>query len=75
MQRPLIQSPRHQVHGSENPYVRVWDRERQRHIVKTTGVRIAIKARHNDVTVADEPKRLILTVRNGKTDFRAANLT
>jgi hypothetical protein len=30
--------------------------------------------RHNDVTVADEPKRLILTVRNGKTGFRADNL-
>lgn len=29
--------------------------------------------RHNDVVVADDPKRLILTVRNGKTGYRAAN--
>lgn len=28
---------------------------------------------HRDVTVADDPKRLILTVRNGKTGFRSAN--
>lgn len=29
--------------------------------------------KHNDVVVADDPKRLILTVRDGKTGFRAAN--
>jgi hypothetical protein len=29
--------------------------------------------RHSDVTVADDPKRLIVTVRNGKTGYRAAN--
>ena len=35
----------YKVDGSENWYVRVWDRERQRYIVKTTGVRTAVKAR------------------------------
>jgi hypothetical protein len=35
----------YKVEGSENWYVRVWDRERQRYIVKTTGVRTAVKAR------------------------------
>ena len=29
--------------------------------------------KHNDVTIADNPKRLILTVRNGKTGYRSAN--
>lgn len=29
--------------------------------------------KHNDVTVADDPKRLIVTVRDGKTGFRASN--
>src|SRR5262249_32840429 len=29
--------------------------------------------KHNDVTVADDPKRLIVVVRDGKTGFRAAN--
>ena len=29
--------------------------------------------RHNDITVATNPKRLIVVVRNGKTGFRAAN--
>jgi hypothetical protein len=29
--------------------------------------------RHSDVTVAEDPKRLIVTVRDGKTGFRAAN--
>ena len=29
--------------------------------------------RHSDVTVAKNPKRLIVVVRNGKTGFRAAN--
>jgi len=29
--------------------------------------------RHNDITVADKPKRLIVVVRNDKTGFRAAN--
>jgi hypothetical protein len=29
--------------------------------------------RHSDVTIADDPKRLIVTVRDGKTGFRAAN--
>ena len=29
--------------------------------------------RHNDITVADNPKQLIVTVRNGKTGYRAAN--
>ena len=29
--------------------------------------------RHSDVMVADDPKRLILTVRDGKTGYRAAN--
>src|SRR4029077_15909585 len=35
----------YQVEGSQNWYIRVWDRERQRYIVKTTGVRTAVKAR------------------------------
>jgi hypothetical protein len=29
--------------------------------------------RHSDVTVANDPKRLIVTVRDGKTGYRAAN--
>ena len=29
--------------------------------------------RHNDVTVAENPKRLLLTIRNGKTGYRASN--
>jgi hypothetical protein len=29
--------------------------------------------RHNDVTIAEDPKRLIVTVRDGKTGFRASN--
>ena len=29
--------------------------------------------KHNDVTVAENPKRLIVVVRDGKTGFRAAN--
>jgi hypothetical protein len=29
--------------------------------------------RHNDVQVAEEPKRLLLTIRNGKTGYRIAN--
>ena len=29
--------------------------------------------RHSDVTVADDPKRLVVTVRDGKTGYRAAN--
>jgi hypothetical protein len=29
--------------------------------------------RHSDVTVADDPRRLIVTVRDGKTGYRAAN--
>jgi hypothetical protein len=29
--------------------------------------------KHNDVTVADNPKRLIVVVRDGKTGFRTAN--
>lgn len=29
--------------------------------------------KHNDVTVADDPRRLILTIRNGKTGYRSAN--
>jgi hypothetical protein len=39
-----------------------------RHVVSEL---YAIK--HNDVTVAENPKRLIVVVRNGKTGFRAAN--
>jgi len=35
----------YQVKGSQNWYVRVWDRERHRYIVRTTGVRTAVKAR------------------------------
>src|SRR6478672_1040762 len=35
----------YKVDGSANWYVRVWDRERQRYIVKTTGARTAVKAR------------------------------
>ena len=33
--------------------------------------RYALK--HHDITVADDPKRLIVTVRNGKTGFRSSN--
>jgi hypothetical protein len=29
--------------------------------------------RHNDVTVAPDPKRLLLTIRNGKTGYRVSN--
>ena len=29
--------------------------------------------KHNDITIADEPKRLLVTVRNGKTGMRIAN--
>lgn len=29
--------------------------------------------RHSDVTIADDPRRLIVTVRDGKTGYRAAN--
>jgi hypothetical protein len=29
--------------------------------------------RHSDITVADDPRRLIVTVRDGKTGFRSAN--
>lgn len=29
--------------------------------------------KHSDITVADDPRRLIVTVRDGKTGFRAAN--
>ena len=29
--------------------------------------------KHSDVTVADDPRRLIVTVRDGKTGFRGAN--
>ena len=29
--------------------------------------------KHSDVTIADDPRRLIVTVRDGKTGFRAAN--
>jgi hypothetical protein len=29
--------------------------------------------RHRDVTVADDPRRLLLTIRNGKTGYRVAN--
>ena len=29
--------------------------------------------RHSDITIADDPKRLIVTVRDGKTGYRAAN--
>jgi len=29
--------------------------------------------KHNDITMADEPKRLLVTVRNGKTGMRIAN--
>jgi hypothetical protein len=35
----------YRVDGSANWYVRIWDRERQRYIVKTTGARTAVKAR------------------------------
>ncbi len=35
----------YKVSGSQNWYVHVWDREKQRYIVKTTGVRTAVKAR------------------------------
>lgn len=29
--------------------------------------------RHSDITIADDPRRLIVTVRDGKTGFRSAN--
>lgn len=29
--------------------------------------------KHGDVTIADDPKRLLLTIRNGKTGYRIAN--
>ena len=29
--------------------------------------------KHNDITIADQPKRLLVTVRNGKTGMRIAN--
>lgn len=29
--------------------------------------------RHSDVTIADDPRRLIVTIRDGKTGYRAAN--
>lgn len=29
--------------------------------------------KHGDVTIADDPKRLLLTIRNGKTGYRVAN--
>ena len=29
--------------------------------------------KHKDVTVADDPKRLLLTIRNGKTGYRVTN--
>ena len=35
----------YQVEGSANWYVRVWDRQKQRYIVKTTGEKSAVKAR------------------------------
>jgi hypothetical protein len=35
----------YQVKGSQNWYVRVWDSERKKYVVETTGVRTAIKAR------------------------------
>jgi hypothetical protein len=31
--------------------------------------------KHNDIALETEPKRLLLTVRNGKTGFRVANST
>ena len=30
-------------------------------------------SKHSDVTVASDPKRLPLTIRNGKTGYRVAN--
>src|SRR4029078_8814062 len=36
-----------------------------------TTERYALK--HNDITIAEEPKRLLVTVRNGKTGMRIAN--
>src|SRR5260370_41897915 len=35
----------YQVEGSQNWYVRVWDREKQRYVVKTTGETSTVKAR------------------------------
>ena len=35
----------YQVEGSQNWYVRVWDREKQRYVVKTTGETSSVKAR------------------------------
>jgi hypothetical protein len=32
-----------------------------------------MRSKHNDITIADEPKRLLVTVRNGKTSMRIAN--
>ncbi len=29
--------------------------------------------KHNDITVEKDPKRLLVTVRNGKTGYRVAN--
>ena len=29
--------------------------------------------KHSDITIADDPRRLIVTVRDGKTGYRAAN--
>jgi hypothetical protein len=37
--------PISQVNGSQNWYVRVWDKENQRYIVKTTGAKSAVDAR------------------------------
>jgi hypothetical protein len=47
----------YKVEGSENWYVCVWDRERQRYIVKTTGVRTGplwVESRHR-ITSASRP--------------------
>ena len=40
-------------------------------VIPTMTELYAIK--HSDVTIADDPKRLIVTVRNGKTGYRGAN--
>jgi len=35
----------YQVDGSQNWYLRIWNREKQRYIVKATGQTSAVKAR------------------------------
>lgn len=65
----------YRVANSPNWMVRVWDRGTNRGVTSfLSPISTELYAlTHGNMLVADEPKRLILTIKDGKTGYRSSN--